>query len=133
MVPPVGAIIIGPCPECKELVVVFCGHVLALEKDTMEQASIEGRRDHLLSVLTEFLQERISKLLNEANTVEEEGMGENFQKPSDQADESPDYQPEDTRTGERGPISQTEFDRFTEVDLKLLDNKAYFKSVFDNA
>ena len=27
-------------------------------------------------------------------------------------------------------ISQTEVDRFTDIDLKLLDNKAYFKSVF---
>ena len=56
MMPPVGAIIIGPCPQCNELVVVFCGHVLPLEKEIMETGEVEERREHLLHVLTDFLQ-----------------------------------------------------------------------------
>ena len=31
------------------------------------------------------------------------------------------------------PISQSELERFTTIDLKLLDNKAYFKSVFEKS
>ena len=32
---------------------------------------------------------------------------------------------------EKPPISQTELEVFRNVDLKLLDSSAYFKSVFD--
>jgi len=114
MVPPVGAIIIGPCPQCSELVVVFCGHVLALDKEIMENSSTENRREHLLSILTGFLQDRIAKLLSddEGNPVDTSGVEEN-------------------QAAEVSPISQMELERFTDVDLKLLDNKAYFKSVFE--
>ena len=129
MVPPVGAIIIGPCPQCNELVVVFCGHVLPLDKETMENGTTEDRRDHLLQVLTEFLQERIVKLLSDDLEFEE---GE-FRDPASLESGS---QAEAASSGEAdepqaNPISQTEFERFTDVDLKLLDNKAYFKSVFE--
>ena len=65
VVPPVGAIIIGPCPQCSELVVVFCGYILALDKETMESGTTDDRREHLLGVLTEFLQDRITRLLSD--------------------------------------------------------------------
>ncbi len=130
MVPPVGAIIIGPCPQCNELVVVFCGHVLALDKETMENGSTDDRRDHLLSVLTEFLQDRIAKLLSDDvemldGELGEEGVGEYGASGTGNASS------DENRTSEKSPISQTELERFTDVDLKLLDNKAYFKSVFE--
>lgn len=130
MVPPVGAIIIGPCPQCDELVVVFCGHVLPLEKQLMESGSIDEKREHLLGVLTEFLQDRIYKLLTEEEAegaetgdVQEEAKASG-QEPGQLSDDQ-------KREGAMSPISQTEFDRFTTVDLKLLDNRAYFKSVFE--
>ena len=130
MVPPVGAIIIGPCPQCNELVVVFCGHVLALDKETMESGATDDRREHLLSVLTEFLQDRISKLLgDEVDMFDgepgEEGLleGDGELRGVASGEESVEV--------EVSPISQTEFERFTDVDLKLLDNGAYFKSVFE--
>ena len=122
MIPPIGAIIIGPCPQCSELVVIFCGHVLALDKETMENGSTEDRREHLMSVLTEFLQDRIAKLLSDDVEMIEEEIDETNEEigpdPSEPKDQSK-------------PISQPEFERFVDVDLKLLDNKAYFKSVFE--
>ncbi len=130
MVPPVGAIIIGPCPQCNELVVVFCGHVLALDRGIMENGSTDDRREHLLSVLTEFLHDRIAKLLSDdAEMVDgelAEGAAEEYGAPT-AGDAFADEKP----ASEKSPISQTEFERFTDVDLKLLDNKAYFKSVFE--
>ena len=130
MVPPVGAIIIGPCPQCKEMVVVFCGQVLALDKDVMENGSADERKEHLLSVLTEFLDDRIGKMM-EAAPTEEGAMSEDFDVPSDQAGgESESESPEERKVQQQVVISQSEFDRFLEVDLNLLDNKAYFKSVF---
>lgn len=131
MVPPVGAIIIGPCPQCNELVVVFCGHVLPLDKDTMESGSLDERREHLLGVLTEFLQERLSTLLTDGQSPIEGVVSDNFQLPEEGADE--DLSGQADSDPERGPISQSELERFTDVDLKLLDNKAYFRSVFDKS
>ncbi len=129
MVPPVGAIIIGPCPQCNELVVVFCGHVLALDKETMENGSTDDRREHLLSVLTEFLHDRIAKLLSDDVEMIDGEVGEEGAEDYG-ASGAGNASADEKRAGEESPISQTEFDRFTDVDLKLLDNKAYFKSVF---
>lgn len=141
MMPPVGAIIIGPCPQCNELVVVFCGHVLPLDKQIMESGALEERREHLLSVLMEFLQERIGKLMSdEAESSETEASGseeeatavsETSGNKAQEAGRSPSSN-EDTagRTG-MSPISKSEMERFASIDLKLLDNKAYFKSVFE--
>lgn len=131
MVPPVGAIIIGPCPQCNDLVVVFCGHVLALDKAIMENGETQDRREHLLGVLTEFLQSRIARLLSdEADFQESEFDGDGLPEGEliAQTSESDVNAP---RQSQDNPISQTELERFTDVDLKLLDNKAYFKSVFD--
>jgi hypothetical protein len=129
MMPPVGAIIIGPCPQCEELVVVFCGHVLPLDKELMETGEIEERREHLLHVLTEFLQDRIGKLMTEESEAESESYAE-AEPDGDTALESAPAG--EARGGEeRSPISDSELERFASIDLKLLDNKAYFKSVFD--
>ena len=128
MLPPMGSIIIGPCPQCKELVVVFCGQVLALDKQIMENADIRERREHLHAVLSEFLHERISKLM-----TDDKGTAG----PSDSGDAAEDGEPGDDPVQNQEPetvpapgITEGEFERFLEVDLKLLDNKAYFKSVF---
>ncbi len=129
MVPPVGAIIIGPCPQCSELVVVFCGHVLALDKETMENGSTDERREHLLGVLTDFLQDRISRLLSDDVEMLDGEPGEEGAELGDTYG-SGGASFEENREAEKSPISQTEFERFTDVDLKLLDNQAYFKSVF---
>jgi hypothetical protein len=135
MMPPVGAIIIGPCPQCNELVVVFCGHVLPLEKQIMETAPVEERREHLLSVLTEFLQDRIGKLMTDEpdSAIEGEAAAEgesDLPAPAEGAEEAAV-----TDSAKRGngltPISKSEIERFASIDLKLLDNKAYFKSVFE--
>lgn len=131
MVPPVGAIIIGPCPQCDELVVVFCGHVLPLEKQVMESESIDEKREHLLGVLTEFLQDRIYKLLTEEGEAGAESDVATEQ--SEASEEAGPLSDDDKRGGAMSPISQSEFDQFTDVDLKLLDNRAYFKSVFDQS
>ena len=130
MVPPVGAIIIGPCPQCTELVVVFCGHVLALDKETMENGSTDDRREHLLGVLVEFLHDRISRLLSDDVELLEGEPGEEVAETDDAyVRRNPSF--DENRQAEKSPISQTELERFTDVDLKLLDNRAYFKSVFD--
>ena len=63
MLPPVGAIIVGPCPECHNMVVIFAGKALALENDIIMNGNAVARRDHIMQVLVAFLEERIGKLV----------------------------------------------------------------------
>lgn len=131
MTPPIGAIIIGPCPQCNELVVVFCGHILPLQKEIMENGSLDQRRQHLLEALTEFLQDRIGKLMAEEDD-QAEAASDDDQEPHDIVDQGsaqPTNNPQPQSSAK--PISEAELERFASIDLKLLDNKAYFKSIFD--
>jgi len=77
MLPPMGSIILGPCPECSEMVVVFCGRVLPLDKEIVTEGSIEQRKAHLLQVLTQFLRERIDLLVKDSdpNTLTGDDLG----------------------------------------------------------
>lgn len=133
MVPPVGSIIIGPCPKCAELVVVFCGQVLALDKAIMTSSDIADRREHLLGVLTQFLGNRIATLLTEDFVVDEAPVPNPSDFESLELDDSimsvaaPNPEP-DANAEEH--ITQSEVEQFMDVDLKLLDNRAYFNSVF---
>ncbi len=135
MLPPVGSMIIGPCPQCKELVVIFCGHVLPLSKETMLNSTLEDRREHLMQVLTDFLRDRVSKLISDdAPAAEEESLSAQFDSIAEVSEFNED---EANDSGslpavKPGPITESEQARFTSVDLKLLDNEAYFKSVFDD-
>lgn len=134
MVPLVGSIIIGPCPRCTELVVVFCGQVLALDKEIMVSGDILDRREHLLGVLSTFLEDRIGTLLTEDFVIDESSVPD--------AEENEKFLLDDEAAGSSrvSPasekeqwITQSEVDHFTEVDLKLLDNRAYFNSVFGDS
>jgi hypothetical protein len=140
MLPPLGAIIIGPCPECEGMVVVFCGRVLPLDKEAMVHGSLEEKRDHLLEVLNDFLKDRIERLFEQAQNVEEEAEEV---EPDDLEEVSAGFAAEsaDTSTQEPArrtfgkkivvPISEDEVSSFVNVDLKLLDNRDYFKAVFE--
>ncbi len=137
MIPPVGSIIIGPCPQCEDLVVIFCGQVLALDKVLMNEENIETRREHLLSVLNTFLEDRISTLMSEDFNINTKSLSEVVD--DAELEESEVEFVEDEASvdftalsdaEQSQSITQSEVDRFTDVDLKLLDNKAYFKSVF---
>ncbi len=105
MIPPVGSIVVGPCPQCRELVAVFCGQVLPLDRHVMEHGALEDRQDHLATVLCDFICDRVDALLVDAEAIKEGDL--------------PDL------------ISNRELDKFREIDLKLLDIPGYFESVFD--
>lgn len=139
MLPPLGAIIIGPCPECEGMVVVFCGRVLPLDKEIMTEGNIAEKRDHLMEALNRFLRERIERLFAQAATTAEkinDDRDELEHRLLDEADEMglEHAEAERPQQGPRKlivPISQEEFDSFINTDLSLLDNKEYFKAVFE--
>jgi len=123
--PPLGAIIIGPCPKCEELLIVFCGQVLPLDKDIVMSGTPREKHEHLMGVLTEFLEERVADLVRQT-TPEAEGEEDDY---DDEVEESEIEAEVDTPEDEE-IITQPEIDQFVQVDLNLLDNKDYFKAVF---
>lgn len=147
MLPPVGAIIVGPCPECHNMVVIFAGKALALDNDIIMNGNATARRDHIMQVLVAFLEERISKLVaaddrpgGEApagptgSEMEqggrEAGVESRLEPPAMHTEEdAPKINPFGNRT--TAPISRSEVDSFVNVELQLIDDKDYFKAVFE--
>jgi hypothetical protein len=132
MLPPMGALIVGPCPECQGLVAVFCGRALGLDRDIMLSGSVEKKRDHLMTVLNTFLEERVNQLLKEA--IHDESPKE---QEAESVDEEDLPEPLDVRGALTAPsrvisnvITQTELDDFVHVHLNLIDNTDYFKAIF---
>jgi hypothetical protein len=130
MLPPVGTIIVGPCPECQELVVVFCGNVLPLNKETMLNGAVQEKREHMMAVLTQFLRERITQMIGDDSEMPQE-------EPVQEAESEtpvPEFGRSETRvrdkTVSRAPITKNDLDTFSNVELKLLDNRDYFKAIF---
>ncbi len=137
MLPPLGAIIIGPCPECHGMVAVFCGKVLALDKEIMTEGATHEKREHLNAVLGTFLQDRINRLFSD-DEVDEIVT---FEDEDDEASSQRPDRPAQTELGkidlygnqQQAPITSEELESFKNVDLRLLDNPDYFKAIFDES
>ena len=136
MLPPLGAIIVGPCPNCDELVVVFCGRVLALNKDIMVNGSNEEKHEHLKSVLVEFIDDRIGKVVQQLTPEITEGLHdytpENDEYPAGEVT-GPEHHALADPVLDEAPanISDVELDKFLQFDLPRIDNKDYFHAIFD--
>ncbi len=133
MLPPLGAIIVGPCPECEEVVVVFCGRVMALDKEIMANGATVEKKEHLLDVLGFFLEDRVDRLF----APKEETPSKNLTDNLGEHDPETAGQLEPGRihiTGQEQEVSQQispeEIQSFVNLDLKMLDNNEYFKSIF---
>lgn len=127
MLPPLGAIIIGPCPECSEMVVVFAGRVLPLDKTVMTSGSANEKREHLLEVIGGFIEERINRLFDDADDyIGLDALAEHGEEGKKAAPKISPFGNSPTT-----PITREEMDAFRHVDLRLIDNQDYFKAVFE--
>ena len=127
--PPPGAVIIGPCPRCSGMVVIFCGRALALDKDTMIDGTNEDKQEHLMAVLGEFLEERVQQIVGMISSVTDEDLQQMIdQEVVDQTDmpESDDV----AETPQRGQISDEEMSRFLDYELPSIDDHATFREYF---
>lgn len=128
VMPPLGAIIIGPCPKCEELLIVFCGQVLPLERDVMMGGSSREKHEHLMTVLTGFLEDRVADLVRQ--TTPDEAMTDETEELELEEDDVTAEEIELADELDTPEISQPEIDQFVKIDLNLLDNKDYFRAVF---
>jgi hypothetical protein len=102
-----------PCPSCNELTVLYRGRAIGLSRRIIEEGSKDERTRHLAEVIAEFLEHADMPF-----TVDTSAL------PAERA----------ACAGESHepllPISDQEFEKFVRIDLKCLDNGAYFKRHF---
>jgi len=117
---PRDVVVVMPCPDCKELAVLFRNLVIPLSRQILENGSRDERRRHLADVIAEFLESGLFPLRAEFNTGD---FGDDQDNPFD-ADDTLEL------GDDENPILQEEVDKFTRIDLKCLDNAAYFRRHF---
>jgi predicted RNA-binding Zn-ribbon protein involved in translation (DUF1610 family) len=124
---PRDVVVVLPCPNCHELVVLFRNKVLPLKREIIENGSFEERKQHIAELIAEFLEPNGLSLL----------LGDNQRKDDsqDMADEADaDLESEETNKADAprtsGPITQGEMDTFLNVELRRIDEAAYFKKHF---
>ena len=131
IMPPMDAIIVGPCPECQGMVMVFCGKALPLDKDIIRDGTADAKKQHLMDVISGFIGERVDRLVSDV--FEDEFNPESFPDPL-QNDEQHDLHqahPQGSRImALHTPITPQEMDQFVNQELQRIDNGEYFKSIF---
>ena len=133
LLPPLGAIIVGPCPNCDEMVVVFCGKVLALDKDVMMKGTATEKHDHLMGILVDFLESRVTRVVDQLSPDMADGLRDYAPEAQDTPDTpAPEEASAPAENLEVVPrITDTELDEFVQFELPRLDNKDYFRAIFD--
>ena len=118
---PKDVVAVMPCPNCHELAVLFREKIIPINRRILEEGTKEERTQHLAQVITEFL---------EAGILPFQDGEPDFRSDSD-ADES-EYEGVEMQDGVQSldPISDKEAEKFARVDLKCLDDAAYFRRHF---
>ena len=112
---PKDVVVVMPCPNCHELSVLFRNKIVPLDRHIIESGTFKERKEHLAGVIAEFLETILSAAEGEPGKAASRGAaGEEKSAISDQDD----------------MISQEEMERFVRIDLKHIDNSAYFRRHF---
>ncbi len=121
---PKDVVVVMPCPNCRELVVLFRNKAIALSRKIMENGSFEERKEHIAEIITEFLEPGMLGLPSgdAGPGFEVDGEAESFVRDLAGAEDDADVEP--------GPISEKEFDEFVRLDLDRIDEPNYFKKHF---
>ncbi len=117
-----------PCPACHDLVVLFRRKVIGLKRAILEHGSFEERKAHIADAIAQFLEPHI--LPEILGAWPSEGMGSDDE--ADSEEEQDDQGAEPSWNGEEldDVITSEEFQRFVQVDLKMLDDRNYFRKHF---
>lgn len=146
--PPLGAIIVGPCPRCSELVLLFCGAVLPLDKEIILRATAEDKKTHLTETIMEMVVNRIDELVDNAEagnldeheveveataetpTVDAASTGKSAADAGSAEGIVEVMVPSVAQDGPTEAITDEEVRDFLDIDLHLVDRKVHFDRVF---
>lgn len=126
---PRDVVVMLPCPECHELVVLFRGKAIALNREVLRSGTKEERRNHIAEIVEEFLPpELFSGIMNfdfsEGGTPfplspRRRSRRARRARAADAGDEGPAL-----------PITDEEVERFQKFELHRIDEPRYFKRYF---
>jgi uncharacterized protein YbaR (Trm112 family) len=123
---PRDVVVVMSCPSCHELSVLFRKKMIPLDRKVLEKGSMDERKDHLAHVIAEFLESGMLSF----EEVTEKPDGESGFEPLDSIEADGGLNLPEEEDAFEAPISQEEFDKFVRIDLKCLDNAAYFHRHF---
>ena len=115
------------------MVVLFCGRVLPLDSDIIKNKTTEEKKNHLMSVLGKFLEERVSFLFDRHIGETEEDVLAQAAEHQAHGEDGQHAEPQFAQRHVSLPstqISSGELEKFVQIDLPLLDNPEYFKTIF---
>lgn len=121
---PKEVVVVMACPSCNELLVLFRKKVVALDRNVLEEGTMDERKQHLASVIAEFIDESMFK---GGPLFEAMDPRELF---SNDAIDFRDEGEDDDDGEEEAPISDREVEKFLEVELHRLDDASYFRKYF---
>ena len=110
-------IVVIPCPGCHELVVLFRHRAAALSRTVLEQGTRAERCAHLAEIIDVFV---------EPGIFPPEFAMDGFIQPEFDAGRATRKRAARSRAQEE-PITKQEVERFIRVDLKRIDDPAYFR------
>lgn len=118
---PKDVVVVLPCPGCLEISVVFRNRIMGLSRHIIERGSFEERKLHIAHVVAKFLEAGVlpQAIAGDASLFLEREFEE-------QRRDAALFAPPRAAN----PITQHEVDKFVRVDLKCLDNGAYFRKHF---
>ena len=127
MTPPLGSIIVGPCPRCNEMVLLFDGTVMPLDKDIISAGTSEEKKQHLLETIVDMAAGKIDELIDSGELGNRSADTQSSVRPaeSQRAHVLPSIQDKDAPY-----ISRQDVRDFKNIDLHLIDSKDYFDKVF---
>ena len=109
LMPPPGAIIIGPCPECNQLVAIFAGEALPLNTEIMNNGEIKEKYEHVMQVLSVYLEKQVRQCFSQVESGSASHQAEG-----------------DAANSGLRPITEGEIRRFVQTELSELDEPEFF-------
>jgi hypothetical protein len=126
MTPPLGSMIVGPCPRCDETVLLFDGSVMPLDRDIIADGSSDEKKQHMLEVILDMAAGKIDELIDN----DELGSGSADRRSDLSGDSRSERLRPSVRDKDAPFISREEVSDFVNIDLRLIDSKNYFDKVF---
>ena len=128
MTPPLGSMIVGPCPRCNETVLLFDGTVIPLDRDIIAEGSSDEKKQHLLEAILDMAAGKIDELIENGELADK-----SVDRPQGLAGDSHTDGLRPSVRDEDAPfITREEVSDFVNIDLRLIDSKNYFDKVFSS-
>lgn len=128
MTPPLGSIIVGPCPRCNEMVLLFDGSVMPLDKDIINKGTPEEKKQHLLETILDLEAGKIDDLIDSGELGSKQGTQ---QERRIEKEEQSGQTITPSIDRKRAPaINKEDVKAFHDIYSHLIDKKNFFESVF---